>query len=107
MLSELKIFRIWTDSTIGESLVTTLSDSIYSLSNAVWLNAANVTEYLKGGKFLTVQTSLAETNASGTNRDGPPLQATEYFENQFISALINSYYKENYAYIVYVSRKVV
>lgn len=81
--------------------MTTISDSIYNLSNAVWLGGANVTEFMKGGNFLTAQTSLAETNA--TNRNGPPLQATEYFENQFVSALINSYYKANYAYIVYVS----
>ncbi len=87
--------------------MTTLSDSIYELSDAIWLSGANVTEYLKGGNFLTAQTSLAETNATGTDRDGPPLQATEYFENQFISALINNYYKENNAYIVYVSEDVV
>lgn len=87
--------------------MASLSDSIYDLSNAVWLNGANITEYLKGGKFLTAQTSLAETDATGTNRDGPPLQATEYFENQFVSALINSYYKENYVYIVYVSQDLV
>lgn len=98
--TDFQLEQIWTDSAIGESLVTTISDSIYNLSNAVWLGGANVTEFMKGGSFLTAQTSLAETNA--TNRNGPPLQATEYFENQFISALINSYYKANYAYIVYI-----
>ena len=87
--------------------MTALSDSIYELSNAIWLSGANITKYLKGGNFLTAQTSLAETNATGKDRDGPPLQATEYFENQFISALINDYYKANYAYIVYVSEDVV
>lgn len=86
-------------------MVNSLSDSIYNMSDTVWQGGANITKYLKGGNFLTAKTSLAETNAAGADRDGPSLQATEFFENQFVSALINSYFKSNNAYIVYVSSK--
>ena len=105
--------RIYTDTAFTNSFIQVSQSNINIMHNSMYYDGSytgnytsTATELMLGGIWVNMSAALPALDLNTTSRNDPiaaPTNAlTNWFENLFVTSLINTWFKEINAYVVYV-----